>query len=170
MTADQLLMIVLRLLHIGAGVFWVGCVFFINVFAFPAIQAAGPDGPRFTGLLMRGGKVQRAMIHSAIVTIVAGLLIYGRFIMETEGVWARSATAMGYGVGAIAAVVAFLIGIMVNAPSARRLQALGASGAPLDAAQQAEAARIRERMTSASRVTLWLLIVAVVSMAVSRYL
>lgn len=171
MSSEQILMMVLRLLHIGAGVFWVGSVFFLNFFAIPALQAAGADGPRFTGLLMRGGRVQRALIHSGLVTIVSGLVIYWRFIAETEGAWARSTPAMGYGVGAIAAIIAFLIGITVNAPAARRLQAIGAApgGAP-SAEQQAEAARIRARMASASRITLVLLVAAVISMSVSRYL
>jgi uncharacterized membrane protein len=170
MSADQVLMMGLRLLHIGAGVFWVGSVFFLNFFAFPAIQAAGADGPRFTGLLMRDGRVQRAMIHAGIVTILAGLVIYGRFVMQTQGAWARSAPAMGYGVGAVASIVAFVIGITVNAPAARRLQAIGGTGAQLTAEQRDEAARIRSRMASASRITLWLLIIAVISMAISRYL
>jgi uncharacterized membrane protein len=170
MSSDQVLMIVLRLLHIGAGVFWVGSVFFLNLFALPAIQAAGPDGPRFMGLLMREGRVQRSLIHAGIVTIVSGFIIYGRFTMETQGLWARSTAAMGYGVGAIAAIVAFAIGIAVNAPSARRLQAIGATPGGPSAEQQAEAARIRARLAAASRLTLWMLVVAVISMAISRYL
>lgn len=170
MSSDQLLMIALRLLHVLAGVFWVGSVFFLNLYALPAIQTAGADGPRFMGLLMHGGRVQRALIHAGIVTIVSGLLIYGRFVMETEGVWARSTAAMGYGVGAIAAIAAFLIGITINAPAARRLQAIGAAAGGVTAEQQAEVGRIRARVATASRITLVLLLVAVISMAISRYL
>lgn len=163
------LIIVLRVLHIGAGIFWVGSVLFLNLFVGPAVQRAGPDGGRFMGMLMQGGRLTRALTHAATWTIVSGLLIYGLFSMRTEGVWARSAPAMGYGLGAIAALIAFGIGLFVNAPASRRMQQLGAGGAP-DAAQQAELERLRARLTSASRLTLWLLLAAVLSMAISRYL
>ena len=169
--SEQLLMITLRLLHIGAGIFWVGSVLFLNLFVLPAIQAGGPDGAKMAALLMRGGRIQRAIIHSALLTIVTGFVIYGRFIMITDGAWARTVPAMGYGVGAIAAVIAFLLAILVNAPAAKRIQEIGASaGGSLTAEQQGEMARLRDRMATASRFALPLLIVAVISMAISRYL
>ncbi len=40
--------VLLRLVHIGAGVFWVGSVFTFFVFVQPAAVAVGPDGQRFT--------------------------------------------------------------------------------------------------------------------------
>lgn len=169
--SEQFLMIALRLLHIGAGIFWVGSVFFLNLFVLPAFQAGGPDGARMTTMLMRGGRIQRVIIHSALLTIITGFLIYGRYIMITDGAWARTVPAMGYGVGAIAAVIAFLIGILINAPAAKRIQHLGAiDGGSLTAEQQNEMARLRDRMSTASRFVLPLLIIAVISMAISRYL
>ncbi len=169
--SEQLLMITLRLLHIGAGILWVGSVFFMNLFVLPAIQAGGPDGAKVAAVLMQGGRIQRAIIHSALLTIVTGFVIYGRLIMITDGAWARTVPAMGYGVGAITAVIAFLIGILVNVPAAKRMQEIGASaGGALSADQQAEMTRLRDRMATASRFVLPLLIVAVISMAISRYL
>jgi hypothetical protein len=124
-----------------------------------------------TAILMRGGRIQRVIIHSALLTIITGFLIYGRYIMITDGAWARTVPAMGYGVGAIAAVIAFLIGILINAPAAKRIQQLGAGqGGSLTAEQQSEMARLRDRMSTASRFILPLLIIAVISMAISRYL
>ncbi|HUF29387.1 MAG TPA: hypothetical protein VMM77_01900 [Gemmatimonadaceae bacterium] len=169
--SEQLIMITLRLLHIGAGVFWVGSVLFMNIFVLPPIQAAGPEGGKLAAVLMRGGRIQRAMIHAALVTMISGFLIYGRFIMVTDGAWASSVPAMGYGLGAIASVIAFLLGILIGAPAARRLQAIGANdGGPLTADQEGEVRRLRARMSTASRFALPLLVVAVISMAVSRYL
>jgi uncharacterized membrane protein len=168
---DQIFMMVLRVIHIGAGLFWVGSVFFMTRFILPAIQEAGPDGGKFAAVLMRGGRVQRAIIESAGVTIVAGLIMYVRYIVQTNGAWARSPVAMGYGVGAVAALVAFILGVTINAPAARRLQAImGSAGGPPNAEQQAELVRLRERMASTSRIVLVLLTVAVISMAISRYL
>jgi uncharacterized membrane protein len=168
---DQIFVMVLRVLHIGAGLFWVGSVFFMTRFVLPAIQEAGPDGGKFAAVLMRGGRVQRAMIESAGVTIVAGLFMYGRYIVQTDGVWARSPIAMGYGVGAITAIVAFILGLTINAPAARRMQAIaGSAGGPPSAEQQAEIGRLRERIASTSRIVLGLLTISVISMAVSRYI
>jgi hypothetical protein len=122
-------------------------------------------------ILMRGGRIQRVIIHSALLTIITGFLIYGRYIMITDGAWARTVPAMGYGVGAIAAVIAFLIGILINAPAAKRIQHIGAShGGSLTAEQQSEMVRLRNRMSASSRFAIPLLIIAVISMAISRYL
>ena len=38
----DVLMIVLRLIHIGTAVFWGGSAFFMVSFLTPAVQAAGP--------------------------------------------------------------------------------------------------------------------------------
>jgi uncharacterized membrane protein len=169
--SDQILLIILRVLHIGAALFWVGAFFFMNHFIMPALQSAGPDAGKFTALIMRGGRVQRAMAGSAIVTILAGLGMYGYFIAQTDGQWARSNTAMGLGVGAVAALLAFILGLAVNMPGARRMQAImaEAKGSP-SPEQQAELGRIRNRMAAVSRVLSVLLTIAVLSMAVSRYL
>ena len=169
--SEQLLMIALRVLHIGGGIFWVGSVLFLNLFVLPAFQASGTDGAKMASMLMRGGRIQRVIIHSALLTIITGFLIYGRFIIITDGAWARTVPAMGYGVGAIAAVIAFLLGILINAPAAKRIQQLGADrGGSLTAEQQNEMARLRDRMSTGSRFVLPLLIIAVISMAISRYL
>lgn len=169
--SDQILLLVLRVLHIGAGLFWVGAFFFMNHMIMPAIQSAGPDGGRFTALIMRGGRVQRAMFGSAIVTILAGFGMYGYFIAQTDGQWARSTMAMGLGVGGIAALLAFILGVAVNMPAAKRMQTImaEAKGSP-SAEHQAEIGRLRDRMGSISRVVAVLLTIAVLSMASSRYL
>jgi hypothetical protein len=61
--------------------------------------------------------------------------------------------------------------VTINAPAARRLQTImGSAGGSPSAEQQAELVRLRERMASISRVVLVLLTVAVISMAISRYL
>ena len=38
------LIVVLRLLHIFAGVFWAGAVFMLTRFVMPAVAASGPEG------------------------------------------------------------------------------------------------------------------------------
>lgn len=168
---DQIFMMILRVLHIGAGLFWVGSMFFMTRFILPAIQEAGPDGGKFSAILMRGGRVQRAMMESAGVTIIAGLIMYGRYIVQTDGAWARSAVAMGLGVGAIAAIAAFVLGVTINVPASRRLMAImGSAGGPPNAEQLAEIGRLRGRMASTSRIVVVLLTVAIISMSISRYL
>lgn len=168
---DQILMMVLRVIHIGSGVFWVGSLFFMNRFVLPSIEEAGADGGKFAAVLMRGGRVQRAMMGSAIMTVLAGLAMYIRYIVITDGVWARSTPAMGYGVGAIAALVSLGIGMAINAPAAKRLQTyMGSPGSQLTAEQQAEIGRLRGRMASTTRVIMALLVIAIISMSITRYL
>lgn len=169
--SERILLIILRVLHIGAGLFWVGSFFFMNHFIMPALQAAGPEGGKFAGIIMRGGKVQRAMLGSATLTILAGIGLYAYFVVQTDGQWASSTPAMGFGVGAISALLAYVLGLAVNMRAGQRMQAImtEAKGQP-SAEQQAELGQLRSRMASVSRIVGILLTVAILSMAVSRYL
>ena len=42
-------LVVLRVLHIAAGVFWAGAIMFFGLFLEPSIRAAGPGGDQQHG-------------------------------------------------------------------------------------------------------------------------
>ena len=51
----DIVMIVLRLIHIVTGVFWVGGSFLLLSYIVPAADAAGPAGGQFMQRLMQRG-------------------------------------------------------------------------------------------------------------------
>ena len=61
----NLLIIVLRLIHILAGVFWLGGSFMSAIFLTPAVAATGESGQKFMGhLITKGRMTARITIES----------------------------------------------------------------------------------------------------------
>ncbi len=88
-----------RLIHIVSGVFWVGSILFLARFLFPASAALGPAADPVMG-------------HSR-------LALYWRDSMGSEAGWMGSPTELVLGAGGALAILAFLIGLTINLPTAK---------------------------------------------------
>jgi hypothetical protein len=87
----------------------------------------------------------------------------------------RSPVGMAYGLGGLAAIVAWVLGVAVLRPSMMKAMALGQSLAPSASPDErqrvmGEAQRLRARAAASGRATAYLLLFSVTAMAVARYL
>jgi hypothetical protein len=164
--------VVMRLLHVGLGVFWAGTLIFTAWFLFPAMRDAGPDGAKVGAQLMRRNFVN-IMPIVALITILSGVWLYLKN-MNLGPAWAQSRTGMAIGIGAVAAVLAFGVGVAIVRPSMLKAARLGQAAASQSGADQqrslADAQALRARAGKAGGVVALLLLVTVVTMAVARYL
>lgn len=170
---DQTIMLVLRFVHIVSGVFWAGAVFLMVGFIFPAVRAAGPQAGPFMQEVARR-RLPVFMNASGGLTILSGIIMYIGAVTMTDGAWLDTRTGMAFTVGAVATIIAGIIGGTVSGRGGRRLAKLGeaikASGGAPSPEQAAEMAAVQARMAKAMRVVAALLLVAVGSMATARYL
>jgi uncharacterized membrane protein len=60
--------VILRVIHIGSGVFWVGGIFTFFLFVQPAAVALGPGGAPFTFQLLHHRRFGVVLLSAAIVT------------------------------------------------------------------------------------------------------
>ncbi|MGH8914962.1 MAG: hypothetical protein ACRDZM_10660 [Acidimicrobiia bacterium] len=157
--------IVLRLLHILGGVFWAGALFSIVSFVQPTAKRAGMPGGQFVGRLMGEGRFGQAMGGAAIITILSGGLLFARTFGGSAPV---SGPMIGFSIGAVAAVVAWLLGFIVLFPAARRM---GPLSARIEQGEDvgAEMGRLVATQTRWTQVTAWLVLIAVLTMATARY-
>jgi uncharacterized membrane protein len=166
------LLLILRLVHIGLGVFWVGTMIFNAFFLMPSMLEAGPDGMKVAAGLARR-RFLDILPPVAGLTILSGLWLYWIASLGFQPAYMRSSVGMTYGVGALAALIAFALGIAIMRPSMLKAAAVSqaaASAAPEDrAAKLAEAAALRQRGAETAKLVAVLLIVAVAAMAVGRY-
>lgn len=166
-------MLLMRLLHIGLGVFWAGTVVFTAIFLFPSIAEAGPDGAKVGAALMRR-RFMQVMPPIAGLTILSGLYLYWRDSGGFQPSFMRSGMGVTLGIGAAAAIAAFVVGVAVMRPAMTRAGALAqnaAQAAPADRQPQlAEAQTLRQRGTRAGQVVAVLVSVTVVAMALARYM
>lgn len=168
----DLLMVLARVLHIGLGVFWAGTLIFNAAFLLPSIRDAGPDGAKVAAGLMRR-RFLDVMPVAALLTVVSGFYLYWRVSAGFAPDYMGSPVGMTYGIGSVAALIAFGLGLGVMRPAMLRAAALTQSAAPGGEERErtlAAAQALRARAAAAGRAVAWLLAAAVVTMAVARYL
>jgi uncharacterized membrane protein len=167
------ILLVLRVVHVVAGVFWAGAVLFVAHFLEPAVREAGPDGAKVMQALQKRRYLD-VLPAAAALTLVSGFWLYWRTFGRVHPGPGAQGPEIALGIGGLVSLVAFVVGVSVMRPSALRI---GRVGAELDqapperkAALVEELGRLRGRMRLAGRVVAALLGVVIVTMAVARYL
>ncbi|MES2124807.1 MAG: hypothetical protein V4503_09000 [Gemmatimonadota bacterium] len=167
------LVIILRLIHLVAGVFWVGAVMFLNILLGPSVMATGPDGMKVMRELRRR-RYMNHLIGAGALTILSG---FGLVWVDSNGFqpeWFRSHFGIAISTGMLTATVAWLIGVFAIYPVGEEMARLGAAmgEAASDDARSAvgvEMMAVRGRLIRFSSIGMLLLLVAVLTMAVARY-
>jgi uncharacterized membrane protein len=166
------LVLLLRILHIGAGVFWVGGVLIMTFFVSPTVGATAESGQKFVVHLMNNVKFSARMSAAAGLTILAGFLLYWIDSDGFSSAWMRSGPGIGFGIGAVFALVGFIYGILLG----RTMKAMAQAGArlsqggPPSSEQMAQMQSLRNQQVSYSKISAITLILSVVLMAIARYL
>jgi hypothetical protein len=165
------LTIILRLIHILGGIFWVGAMIMLAGFLIPTVRATGREGGRFMQSLMQQQRLQFYLGLAAGLTVLSGITMYVRMTTATHGAWAGSGPGIAYGVGAAAAILGAAIGGGLSGSAGRKMVALGQAvgSGPPSTEQQAELARLQRRMGLGARLAASLLAIAAGAMAVGRY-
>jgi uncharacterized membrane protein len=163
------LMLVLRLIHILAGVFWVGGGMISAFFLTPAVAATGDAGQKMMGYLVTKGHMSVRLTVAAILTVLAGVILYW---IDSDGLtsrWTVSATGWGFGIGGLFALIGLGTGMMVGMNASKLGQiAAAAQGKPTpDQLAQMQAAQ--KQMALASKVSTAALVLALICMATARY-
>jgi uncharacterized membrane protein len=170
MTAEIL---VLRLVHILGGIFWVGIGLFNTFFLMPALGKVGPAaGPVIAALQQR--RLFTVLPTIAVLTILSGVRLL--WIMSGGGNPAYFSSGVGrtFSMSGGAAIVAFLVGMFVARPAALRAAAIARTLATTEdpaakgaLSAQMESARRRAAVTNTAAVAL--LVLSAAGMAVARY-
>ena len=153
------LMIVLRLVHIGSGAMWVGMMAFMTFYLTPALAEVGPDAGRVMQALQKR-KIMIVMPVIALLTIISGMWLMMRLYAGPSD-FAASRMGMALNVGALSAIIAFLIGVIVMRPLMEK---------SMKTTDPAEAQKLRARAAMLSQWVARLLMLALGAMAVARYL
>jgi uncharacterized membrane protein len=166
-------LLVLRVAHVVGAVFWVGTILFVVDFLQPALRDAGPAGSKVMQALQRRSYFTAVPV-TALVTLVSGFWLYWRDFGRFHPGPGASGAELSFGIGGLASVVAFALGIAVMRPSALGLGRLAGEIEKADPGRRetldAEVGRLRGRLKASGRIVVVLLTVAMVSMAIGRYL
>ena len=161
--------LVLRLIHIGAGAFWVGAVFTFFLFVQPAAVAVGPEATKFTYQLIHHRRLPVVILAAAATTVLAGLWL---LVITSNGLdpdLLLGASRLGYTVGGVAAILTFGLGALYVFPRTqtveRTIGRLIAEARPPTPDEQQALARVGRESRRAGWIVLAGLVVAVAAMA-----
>jgi hypothetical protein len=170
----DLLVIVLRLIHVVAGALWVGMATFTTYYLQPALQEAGPDGGKVMAAIQRRG-IMTVMPILAVATLLSGLWLYLRAAGGQHAAFAQSGPGMAFGIGGLAAIAGWLTGMFAMRPAMMKAVALAQSLGPAATPEERQrvgpqAEQLRRRATVAGKAMTHLLFLAIAAMAVARYI
>jgi hypothetical protein len=167
-------LILFRIVHVGAAMMWFGGAIIGGFFLQPTAKALGSAGQPFMDHLMKRRGMGIFFPIVAALTILAGAVLYWRDSGGLQAAWIMSPTGLAFTIGGLAALVAFVGGLVLIGPSIAEqaaVQAELASGDGVPSAEQTRRlARADGRMRLSRRIDLPLLLLAGLTMAVARYI
>ncbi len=163
------LKLVLRLIHILAGVFWVGSNLLFGLFIGPTVAATAEAGQKFMAHMVTKAKITTRITAAAILTVLAGAWLYW---LDSDGLtsaWKNSGPGIGFGIGGLLGLVGLVFGIMVGVNTAK-LGTLASQiqGKPTPE-QMSQIQAAQKQLAYAGPVSTIALILALACMATARY-
>jgi len=164
------LVIVLRILHIISGVLWVGAGLIMFFFIGPTLGATAEAGQKFAQHLMTQTRFTAVVTVSAILTVLAGFVLYWIDSGGLTSAWMHSGAGLGFGIGAFFGLIGFVFGMMVgNSNGALAKLGTQIQGKPTPE-QMSQIGALRKRLSVVSPINAYSLILALLFMAIARYL
>lgn len=157
-------LIVLRIIHILSGVFWVGAAVYLTLVLEPKLRRLGNDVEH--DVLQAVSKLNSLWITlSAVITMLAGFVLISRTPGRSFEQLFTNGWGWAIGIGLIASVCAFFLSGWVGANTAKLRRGLSGESA----GNQPSLDAVRGRIAVGSRVNAVLVIIAVGTMAAARY-
>jgi uncharacterized membrane protein len=165
--------IVLRVVHLVAGGIWVGTAVFVAALLMPSLVEAGPAGGSVMAALQKR-RITAFLPAAAVLTLLSGLRLLWIDSAGFDASYFRSGIGGAFGLGAVLALTAFIIGMAVTRPSMNRAAVLSDSlpstpeadrGALVDRIRT-----LRARGAAGGNLIAILVVLAMAAMSVARYL
>ena len=163
------LVIVLRLVHILSGVFWVGSTVFLAFFLGPAVTAIADSGQKLMAHLVTKARISVIISAAAGITVLAGLWLYGIDSGGGTSAWSTSGPGRGFGIGGLFGIIGLIFGGLVGA-NINKLGKLASEiqGKPTpEQLNQVQAAQ--KQLAIVGPISTVAQIIAVLCMATARY-
>ena len=167
------ILILLRLVHVVAGILWGGAAVYYLFFVKPSVKAIGAVGPQFMQNLVDRRKMPIFMVGTSLLTVIAGGILYWFSSGGFNAAWIASGPGIGFTLGSVTSLVAFLFGTFGIGPISVQLGTLGGqiatSGKAPTAEQIGRMQALEKRLNTVETVDFIMLVIAMLTMATARY-
>lgn len=147
------LMLLLRLTHIFAGVFWVGATLTTSIYL------------RSNKDITARTRLATAMTVAGILNVLAG---YAMYWLDSDGfrsAWMHSGPGIGFAIGGAFGLLGLLLRILANGNMKKMNQFAVGDGEP-----SPNLVALEKKLARLDVLNVWALIIAVLFMAIARYL
>ena len=163
-------LLVLRILHIGAGVVWVGNTLLLVMIIFPALKETGGSGQKFIDYLITKKRFGTESAGAGGMAGIAGLLLYWHDSQGLTSAWMQGNAGIGFAVGGVFGLIAFIFGVLTD----RRLKAMAELreqfGDTPSEEQTSQLEALQKQQTTYLFICAGTLTLSLWTMAVARYL
>jgi hypothetical protein len=151
-------------------VFWVGSVLLLAVVINPALKETGGSGQKFVDYLIKKKRFGTESSGAGTMAGIAGILLYWRDSQGFTSAWMQSSAGIGFGIGAVLGLTAFIFGILTD----RQLKTMArlreqVEGAPSDE-QLSQLQSLGKQQTTYLYICAITLVLSLWVMAIARYL
>ena len=168
----NILIIILRILHIVAGISWAGGAIHYFLFIGPTAKATVPESQKFIGYLMAQKRWTKFMGAMSLLTILAGGALYYRLGSVNWG-WIATGPGVGFTIGGLAGLLVFAIGNLLIEPRINDLgrisREIQANRGSASAQQAARLSQIQKEMEIIGKLDFVLIMIGVLTMSTARY-
>jgi len=167
-----LIIILLRIIHIVGGVFWVGFGL-VNVgFLQPTAKALGPDSQKMMQHLTQKTRLLSTVYIAATLTVLSGLLLYW-IVFGFNFAFMYSGHSVILTSASIAGIIGWFIAVFIIRGIFNQIKVLGrqvqASGNPPSPEQAGQMQALLGRLGILGKITIVFLLVSLVGMSIARY-
>ena len=167
-----ILAIILRLVHIFGGVYWVGASFFMMTILGPAAAATGETGKQFMQHLSLRSRMSDFIGAAAALTFISGFALYW-WLSDFSMGWISSPYGLTLTLGAIAGTIAWVYGFFAHGMKTKHMRALAAEMAAADGPpkpeQIAKMQQMAGEMQTAGLISFILVSLALIGMSIAQY-
>jgi len=165
----NILILVLRLVHIFAAIIWGGGAIVMEFFIGRTIAGTGESGQKFAQHLMNTLRMHKFMTVMALSTVLGGIALYWIDSNGFSSAWIKSSTGIGFGIGGVFGIIAFVFGAIFGSSNAK----LGEVGAQIQGKptpeQLTQIQALQKRIKAVSPIHVTCMILAMAFMATARY-
>jgi uncharacterized membrane protein len=165
----NLLVLVLRLVHIAAAIFWGGGALIMEFFIGPGIAATAEGGQQFARHLNNKIRIHIFMTIAAVLTVLGGAALYWIDSNGFSSPWMQSGAGRGFGIGAAFGLIAFVFGAIFGSGNAKLGQISAQIQGRPTAEQLTQIQAIQKRNKVISPIHVGSMILAMLFMATARY-
>jgi len=168
----SILIMLLRVIHIFSGMFWVGFAFFNIGFLQPTVKATGAEGQKIMQYLTRKTRLLSTVYATATLTMLSGLIMYW-ILSGFRLTFLRSGHGLVLTIGSIAGIIAWIYAVVVIRNIFKQMQVVGekvqTQGGPPTPDQAAQLQTLATRLGKVGQVALVFLVISLSGMATAQY-